>query len=295
MSRWFRHYAGMMRDEKLVSAAVKSKQPVERVVWVWGAILESASEINDNGRYEFDAGEAAYFLRCDDADLVCILACLESLGRLSGGVVVRWGDRQYSSDSAAERQRKYRERKSANATVHGDDRNGKRDSDVTVTSRDGGVTPQETDTELDTERKKAPPSPPGGGAGSFEELEKAYPVSNHTNPVKAERLYSRLTTEHQRIALSQAKAVASATAEDRMSRGRDVKAHAEFVKGLDTWLREGQWKSAPMPDTSDIAIVNPDSPDFEIIKAFLGERLVLSKSGNATVRLSDLEQARAAA
>jgi len=164
MSRWFRHYAGMMRDEKLVSVAVKSKQPVERVVWVWGAILESASEINDNGRYEFDAGEAAYFLRCDDADLVGILSSLESLGRLSGGLVVRWGDRQYSSDTAAERQRRYRERKSANAAVQRDDRDDKRNGDVTPTSRDALVTPQETETELEEDKPslrsgKAPGKP----------------------------------------------------------------------------------------------------------------------------------------
>ncbi len=62
MSRWFRHYAGLARDDKLVRVALKSKQPVERVMWVWVAILESASEINDGGRYDFDADEAAYFL-----------------------------------------------------------------------------------------------------------------------------------------------------------------------------------------------------------------------------------------
>ena len=49
MSRWFRHYAGMMRDDKLVRIAIKTKQPIERVLWIWGAILESAAEIDDNG------------------------------------------------------------------------------------------------------------------------------------------------------------------------------------------------------------------------------------------------------
>lgn len=150
MSRWFRHYAGMMRDEKLVRAAVKAKQPVERVIWVWGAILESAAEVNDGGRYEFDAGEAAYFLRCDVSDLECILASLEGFGRLAAGVVVRWGDRQYSSDSAAERQRRYRERRAAGATVSVNER----DSDGAKPSRDGGVTLQEAETELDTENKQ---------------------------------------------------------------------------------------------------------------------------------------------
>ena len=59
MSRWFRHYAGLARDDKLVRAAMKSKQPVERVVWVWCAILESAAEIDDGGRYELDHAECA--------------------------------------------------------------------------------------------------------------------------------------------------------------------------------------------------------------------------------------------
>lgn len=154
MSRWFRHYAGMMRDEKLVRVAVKSKQTVERVVWVWGAILESAAEINDAGRYEFDAGEAAYFLRCDDDDLVCILQCLDDLGRVSGGVVVRWDERQFNSDSAKERQRRYRERRKAGSDVselHDDVGQASQPitRDVTPPSRDAEVTLQETDTETD--------------------------------------------------------------------------------------------------------------------------------------------------
>ena len=159
MSRWFRHYAGMMRDEKLVRVAVRAKQPVERVVWVWGAILESAAEINDGGRYEFDAGEAAYFLRCDDDELVRIVSGLEDSGRVSGSVVVRWSDRQFDSDSAKERQRRYRERRKAGSDVlERNDNMGEASQsvtrDVTVTSRDGAVTLQETDTE--TYQKEEP-------------------------------------------------------------------------------------------------------------------------------------------
>lgn len=167
MSRWFRHYGGLARDEKLVSAAVKSRQPVERVIWVWTAILESASEVNDNGRYNFDTGEAAYFLRCDEADLVGVLTSLESLGRLCDGVVVRWGDRQYSSDSAAERQRRYRERKSAGAGIRKENSDDNRNGDGLVASRDADVTPQDTDTDTDTDKKvilspQAAPKPKNG-------------------------------------------------------------------------------------------------------------------------------------
>jgi hypothetical protein len=159
VSRWFRHYAGMMRDEKLVRVAVKSKQPVERVVWVWGAILESAAEINDGGRYDFDCGEAAYFLRCDDGDLRATLAGLEEMGRVAGGVICKWSDRQYDSDNSRERQQRYRDRRKPSPN---------NDSDVTPPSRDGEVTLQETETELEAETEEeseganAPSSPEAG-------------------------------------------------------------------------------------------------------------------------------------
>lgn len=299
MSRWFRHYAGMMRDEKLVSAAVKSKQPVERVVWVWGAVLESASEINDNGRYEFDAGEAAYFLRCDDADLVSILACLESLGRLSNGVVVRWGDRQYSSDTAAERQRRYRERKSANAPVHGDDRNDQRDSDVTVASRDGAVTPQETDTELDTEakRKKAPPSPQGGDAGAlFDQVEAAMPRSPTYNRAKAEREFRKLSGDDQRALLSKALAFGPWWASEQVKRSRSMADSLRFAPPLDKWISEGAWRSfgespAAVQPSPDLVVLQRDDPLCEAVARVRGKPLIFGDRGTVTVRKSEIEQA----
>lgn len=142
MSRWFRHYAGMMRDDKLVSAAVRAKQPVERVVWVWGAILESACDINDRGKYEIDSEEAAYFLRCGADEIEAILAAFENLGRINSGLVARWADRQFESDGSRERQKRYRDRQKTSRDISGD---------VTPPSRDAGVTAQETDT--DTEKK----------------------------------------------------------------------------------------------------------------------------------------------
>lgn len=149
MSRWFRHYAGMMRDEKLVGVAVRSRQTIERVVWVWGAILESAAEIDDGGRFDFDAAGAAYFLRADEADLSAILVALTDAGRLAADRVVKWGDRQYQSDTSAERQARYRERRKKTSPGSDGDKTSVT-SDVTVTSRDGGVTPQDTDTDTDT-------------------------------------------------------------------------------------------------------------------------------------------------
>lgn len=98
MSRWFRHYAGMMRDDKLVRVAVKSKQTVERVTWIWGAILESAAEIDDGGRYEIDHEEIAYFLRAEVDDIAAIEAALAVAGRVEDGRVAKWKDRQFQAD-----------------------------------------------------------------------------------------------------------------------------------------------------------------------------------------------------
>lgn len=151
MSKWFRHYGGMMRDEKLVSVAVKSNQSVERVLWVYGAILESASEIDDGGRYQFDAAEAAYFLRADEADILAIENGLASSGRVDSNIVVNWSNRQYQSDKSVARQAAYRERKQKKKR-EGNDPNYK--GDITPPSRDGEVTAQDTDT--DTDIKKEP-------------------------------------------------------------------------------------------------------------------------------------------
>lgn len=110
MSRWFRHYAGMCRDDKLVRVALRSRQTIERVVWVYAAILESAAEIDEAGRYEIDAHEMAYFLRCEEGDVAAIINQLEDTGRVSLGVVTNWGARQFQSDRSAERTRRYRDK-----------------------------------------------------------------------------------------------------------------------------------------------------------------------------------------
>ena len=143
MTRWYRHYAGLSRDEKLVRVAIKSKQTIERVVWVWGAILESAAEVNDNGRFDFDIGEASYFLRADEIDVGAIIDALGSLGRIHEGSVVHWGDRQFSSDSSAERQKRFRNK---HKTAH----RHNSDDEVTDESRHGDA--PYTETELETEK-----------------------------------------------------------------------------------------------------------------------------------------------
>jgi hypothetical protein len=90
MSRWFRHYAGMMRDEKLVAVAVKSKQPIDRVAWVWLAILESAAEIDDGGVFLVPWDASAYWLHVEEADLLLAVTALEDENLVRGDMVTDW-------------------------------------------------------------------------------------------------------------------------------------------------------------------------------------------------------------
>ncbi len=214
MTRWFRHYAGMMRDEKLVSAAIRSKQPVERVVWVWGALLESASEVNDGGRFDFDAGEAAYFLRVGEDDIQNILSALVSLGRISDCAVVRWSDRQFESDQSKERQKRYRDRLKASR-------------DGGVTSRDATVTAQYTETDTDpSEDASAPEANP-----DFERFWDAYP--NKTGRPSAEKAFSQAIKRASLGEIMAGVATYAAKTDDR-----------QWCSPV-RWLSDDRWKDQP--------------------------------------------------
>lgn len=148
MSRWFRHYAGMMRDDKLVRVAIRTKQPIERIVWLWGAILESAAEIDDNGRYDIDTAEIAYFLRADHDDVDAAVAGLEDAGRIASGCVVKWGDRQFKSDRSAARVAAHRERKRTENRGN-QDNEASQNASVTLQKRHCIAPETESETELE--------------------------------------------------------------------------------------------------------------------------------------------------
>ncbi len=137
MSRWFRHYAGLARDDKLVRVALKSEQPIERVVWIYACLLESAAELNEGGRFDFDVSEAAYFLRCDERDIAVVMEWLERGERIDGCRVTKWNERQFKSDSSAARQAAYRERQRTSPQPRQPVTSPSRHRDVSVTA---GVT-----------------------------------------------------------------------------------------------------------------------------------------------------------
>lgn len=142
MSRWFRHYAGLARDDKLVRVSIRANQPVERAVWLWCAILESAAEIDDDGRYELEPAEIARFLRVPVSKINALLAVLTETGRIDEERVCRWSNRQFKSDRSAERVAAHRAKKGA-----------KKGDTVTLQERHRNA--PETETETDTPLAKA--------------------------------------------------------------------------------------------------------------------------------------------
>jgi len=292
LSRWFRHYAGMSRDDKLVRAAVKARQPVERAVWVYGAILETAAEINDAGRYDFDVDEAAYFLRCEPSDLSSILDALRDLGRIDSGKVTKWGDRQFESDGSKERQQRYRDRQKASQ-----ERNG----DVTPSSRDGEVTPQETETQTETE---TPPSSVPDAAEArdlFGEVWEAFPQNPSSSETKARKAFERIKDADRPAVVAAAERYARWFAQDCEQRGRTVDAGLHYVPHLGKWLDSGEWRDAaslPVKGEADpsLASVHRDSDDFKALERFRGKPIkVFSDNGMITVPIAELNQARAGA
>lgn len=159
MSRWFRHYAGMMRDDKMVRVALKSGQTIERVLWIWGAILESAAEIDDGGRYDLDEVEVAYFLRANEEDVSAVLAALKNAGRINRSRVTKWSERQFQSDRSAARVAAYRERKRGKTKENTDVSQRSGNVDVTLHDRYGNAPETETDTEVTLDKSSGAGAP----------------------------------------------------------------------------------------------------------------------------------------
>lgn len=182
MSRWFRHYAGLCRDEKLVRVALKTEQSIERIVWVYSALLESAAELNQNGRYDVDLFELAYFLRVDPDKIQAIMDALEESNRVKDNVLLTWTKRQYKSDTSADRVRRHREKKASETAPS----NG----DVTVTAvteEKCNAVKRTIDTDTETESDIESTAPPAAAKDSVHELDKKYAI--HAGDI-------RITYEH---------------------------------------------------------------------------------------------------
>lgn len=137
MSRWYRAYAGTVRDDKLAECAVIAGCSRSIVIATWHAILESAAETADAGRFETSARRVAAILGEPLAVVEAVFAGMGEVGLIEGDTLPAWKRRQFESDNSTERSRKHRETR--------------RNADATLQQR--SATPPDTDTETDTEKK----------------------------------------------------------------------------------------------------------------------------------------------
>ena len=145
MSRWYRAYAGTVSDAKIGEAGLVAECSRSVCIAVWHALLESAAETNDAGRFDTTARRVAAILGEPVATIDRVLAAFDEIGLKSGNVIAAWRKRQYESDNSTERSHQHRERqRNADATL--------RNADATL--RNADASPPETDTETDTETEK---------------------------------------------------------------------------------------------------------------------------------------------
>lgn len=258
MTSWVRLWHDMPTDPKFRTIARAAKQPLPTVVAVFTFLLADASaNENERGRTTATDEDIASAFDIEEADVAAIKNAMQ--GRvLDGDMLAGWAKRQpKKEDDSATRAKAWREKKQAE---NADERSRTLPNDQER---------PDAETEADKNQiKKAPPSPQGGGAGSFSELARIYPQSAHTHAIKAQRLHARLSPGEQQLALSQAAIERSKSDADRQKRGRDAGAHAEFVKGLDTWLREGRWKVGAAEPTQITPMTKLDRQlDAELWKA----------------------------
>lgn len=268
MSRWFRHYAGMMSDPKFGGVARFCKRSRAEVLFVWGCLLESASEY-DSAVYSWDADAIAEMLAIETDQAQAIHDALEAKGLIASGKICSWDRRQFKSDDSAERVRKHRASKKSVSNQHNND---------TVTIGNGDVTPPETETETErsTSVANAPEvsSIPKNSArnpmkGAFERFWSGYPLKVGKRKAEAayDRAWRRCETDDP-----------EAEIRDGLKRCAPLW-EPEFIPHPTTWLNRDGWLDQLIPDLPD----GTGPPRFDLAKHEAWQRRVveLEAEGNA--------------
>jgi len=250
---WFRWYSGTYADPKFGSIARKIGASRERVLVVWMALLESASEGDDRGVIKTDADAIADVLNCPTEDVQAVIDALECHGLVRDMSVTNWTKRQFENDKdrgAAARKRKQREKAKLDQGVA--KKRVTRDRPVTVTP----VSRPDTDT--DTEKKedsslrslsRAIDEKIDDGFGAFWD---AYPKrSGSANKAEARKRYSALVSkspELQSTILAGAENYAQSAQENQQ-------VGTSYIAMASTWLNQKRWQDEYTPPA------NPDAPD----------------------------------
>lgn len=200
MTRWYRAYSGIVKDDKLAEVAVIAGCSRSVAIASWHAILESAADSQDGGRFDTTPRRVAAVLGEPASVIDAVFTAMAELGMIGDGAVTAWKKRQFESDNSTERSRKHRE--------------AKRNGDATLQQQD--ATPPDTDT--DTEKKEniravaSAPAPlmlsppeeerePAGYPAAFEVLWDCFPKSKNSSKFKAFKAWKALSPRQKDLCL----------------------------------------------------------------------------------------------
>lgn len=99
MTRWYRAYAGTIKDDKLAEAAVVAGCSRSVVIATWHAILESAAETAGGGRFDTTSRRVAAALGEPASVIEAVFSAMQEIGLVSGSEIPAWKRRQYESDN----------------------------------------------------------------------------------------------------------------------------------------------------------------------------------------------------
>lgn len=140
---------------------------------------------------------------------------------------------------------------------------------------------------------------------SFDDAWDVFPHRPMPNRTAAQKSWDALSDDETHRCLTAIKRYARWHVEDSEARGVDPKAQLEFRPGMGKWISSSAWvealtiplKTDPVPPgPNGLVVLPPDHPDVKAVEKMRGKPVVLSsKTGNATLRIEEIEQARAAA
>lgn len=139
---------------------------------------------------------------------------------------------------------------------------------------------------------------------SFDQVWEVFPRRKLTNQRDARTAFDALDDAERARCLVAAKRFAQWHIEDCEARNATPESQLEYRVGLAKWIRSGAWvaaitvplRSDPVPPSAEGVVTLPSGhPDVKAVERLRGKPVILGKSGNATLRIEEIEQARAAA
>jgi hypothetical protein len=139
---------------------------------------------------------------------------------------------------------------------------------------------------------------------TFDEVWEVFPKRPNPNRKEAQREFERLSEQEHGRLLTAATRFARWHIEDAEARGEPPETQLQFRPGLGKWIRTGAWvealhltlKTDPVPPSANgLVVLDPEHADFQAVQRLRGRPIMVGKSGKATFRIEEIEQARASA